>query len=166
MNHSHRYTTSKPTTHFWDIQAFIVTQLWLIWLLSIMLAFVHPDHNSRAVSNGFLQRLRKDGWVCSDTVVLYPNFGESVSGSCRLIAAVHSNTEPSCKPIEFKTPPPMPSRWIGRFLWAPFNRPKLAISYSKDDKSLNNHAVNNSGLPQLRVSIPTNAQRAYLDPDV
>ncbi len=123
MIHSHPYTTSKPTTCFWDIQASIVTQLWLIRLLSIVLAFVHPDHDSRAVSNGFLQCLRKDGWVCSDTVVSYPDFGDSVSGSCHLIAAVHSNTKPSCKPIEFKTPPPTPLRWIGRFLWAPFNRP-------------------------------------------
>jgi hypothetical protein len=102
MIHSHSYTTSKPTTHFWDIQASIVTQLRLIWLLSIVLAFVHPDHDSHAVSNGFLQRLCKDGWVCSDTVVSYPDFGDSVSKSCCLIAAVHSNTEPSCKPIEFK----------------------------------------------------------------
>ncbi len=166
MIHSHRYTTSEPTTCFWDIQSSIVTQLWLIWLLSIVLAFVHPDHDSRAVSNGFFQRLRKDGWVCSDTVVSYPNFGDSVSGSCRLIAAVHSNTDPSCKPIEFKTPPPTPSRWIRRFLWAPFNWPKLAISYSKDDRSFKNHAVNNSGLLPLRASIPTNAQQASLNPDV
>ncbi len=36
----------------------------------------------------------------------------------------------------------------------------------KDDKSFNNHAVNNSGLPPLRASIPTNAQQASLDPDV
>jgi hypothetical protein len=166
MIHSHRYTSSEPTTHFWDIQASIVTQLRLILLLPIVLAFVHPDHDSRAVSNGFLQRFHKDGWICSDTVVSYPIFGNSVSGSCHLIAAVHSNTKLSCKPIEFKTPPPTPSRRIRQFLWAPFNRPELAISYLKDDKSFNNHAVNDSGLPPLHASIPTNAQQASLDPDV
>jgi hypothetical protein len=115
MIHSHCHTTSKPTTCFWDIQASIVTQLRLIRSLSIVLAFVHPDHDSRTVSNGFLLRLRKDGWVCSDMVVSYPNFGDSVSGSCHLIAAVHSNTKSSCKPIEFKTPPPMPSVGLGDF---------------------------------------------------
>jgi hypothetical protein len=108
MIHSHCYTTSKPTTCIWDIQASIVTQLWLIWLLSIVLAFVHPDHDSCAVSNRFLQRLHKDRWVCSDTVVSYPDFGDSISGGCCLIAAVYSNTKPSCKPIEVKIPPPMP----------------------------------------------------------
>jgi hypothetical protein len=166
MIHSHRYTTSEPTTCFWDVQASIVTQLWLIWLLSIVLAFVHPNHDSRAVSTGFLQHLRKDGWVCSDMVISYPAFGDSVSGSCCLIAVVHSNTESSCKPIEFKNPPPLPLRRIGHFLWVPFNWPDLAISYSKDNKSFNNHAINDSGLPPLLVSIPTNTLQASLNPDV
>ena len=45
-------------------------------------------------------------------------------------------------------------------MWAPFNKPELAISYSKDDPSFNNHAVNNNGLQPLCVSSPSDAQHA------
>ncbi len=51
--HSHRYTSTKPTKHFWNIQSQIVTQLCVIWALSIVVAFVHPEHDSCAVSLHF-----------------------------------------------------------------------------------------------------------------
>ena len=47
--HSHRYQGSEPTRKFWDLQAHIVMQLRLIRSLSIFTAFVHPDHDGRAV---------------------------------------------------------------------------------------------------------------------
>ena len=58
--HLHQYTTSEPTTKFWELQASIVTKLRLIRSLSIVAAFVHPDHDSRAVSTGFVAKLRTD----------------------------------------------------------------------------------------------------------
>jgi hypothetical protein len=80
-------------------------QLRLIRSLSIFTAFVHPDHDGRAVSLGFVVRLRKDGWIISDTNISYAAYGDSVAGTCRLIVGIHSNTERSCAPLDFKTPP-------------------------------------------------------------
>jgi hypothetical protein len=76
--HSHRYQGSEPTRKFWDLQANIVIQFCLIWLLSIFTAFVHPDHDSRVVFLGFVVWLRKDGWVISDTMILYHSYGDFV----------------------------------------------------------------------------------------
>ena len=158
--HSHRYTTSEPTSKFWELQASIVTQLRLIRSISIVVAFVHPDHDRRAVSTGFAAKLRTDGWLLSNTPILYPSFGDSIAGSCRLLIGVHSNTEVKRNPITIKTPPTCTSWCIGQFLWAPFNRPEHAISYARDDPSLNKHDVNDSGLPPLCISDPTDGQLA------
>jgi hypothetical protein len=102
--HSHRYLTTEPTSCFGDIQASIITQLCLTRSLSIVMAFVHPKHDSRAVTLNFAHRLRKDGWVITDTSITYSDFGDSVSGGCRFIIAIHQNTEgflpsiPGCGP--------------------------------------------------------------------
>jgi hypothetical protein len=42
----------------------------------------------------------------------------------------------------------------------PINKPVLSISYSKDNKSFNNHAINDNGLQPLQASIPLDAQQA------
>jgi hypothetical protein len=107
--HSHRYVSSKPTSRFWEIQFNIVKQLRLIRSLSIVVAFVHPDHDCRAVSLSFQKRLRTDGWIISDKTISYPDYGDSTPGSCRLILGVHSNTKPSCTAIELIPPPSVPS---------------------------------------------------------
>jgi hypothetical protein len=161
--HLHRYLSTEPTNRFWEIQAQIVTQLWIIHALSMVVAFVHPDHDCRAVGINFTQRLRSDGWVLSDTKISFPSFGDSVSGSCWLIVAIHSNAEPDCRMFEIKTPPQIKPKPIARYIWAPFNKPELAISYSKDDKYFNNHAVNDNGLQPLRASTPSDAQHASSD---
>ncbi len=113
--HSHCYTSHKPTSCFWELQASIVTQLCLIHLLAIVVAFVHPDHNGRAVSLGFVSRLRRDGWLFSNSAIHYPNYGDSVTGSCCLLVGVHSNTKATCAPIEFKMPPACHPCWISLY---------------------------------------------------
>ena len=158
--HLHRYQGSEPTRMFWDLQAHIVTQFRLIQSLSIFAAFVHPDHDGRAVLVGFVVKLRKDGWIISDTNISYAAYGDSVAGTCRLIVGVHSNTERDCTSLEFKMPPTHLSRRLGHYLWAPFNRPKMAVSYSMNDASFNNHAVNDSGLPPLSATILSHSQLA------
>jgi hypothetical protein len=107
--HSHRYVSSEPTSRFWEIQYNITKQLWLIRSLSIVVAFVHPDHNCRAVSLSFEKRLRTDRWIISDKTISYPDYGDSTPDSCRLILGVHSNTKPSCTAIEIIPPPSVPS---------------------------------------------------------
>ncbi len=48
--HSHRYSSTEPTSRFWEIQFNIVHQLRIIWLLSIVVAFIHHDHDCCAIS--------------------------------------------------------------------------------------------------------------------
>jgi hypothetical protein len=98
--------------------------------------------------------------VVTDTHIHFPHFGNSLSETCHLILAVHSNTEEKCKPIKLQTPPQLAPRPIGRYLWAPFNQAEHAVSYSKDDKSFNNHAINDNGMPPLHASTPSDAQLA------
>jgi hypothetical protein len=103
--HLHRYLSTELTHRFWDIQAQIVIQLRIIRALLMVIAFVHPDHDCRAVGINFTQRLCSDGWILSNTTISFPSFGDSVSGSCRLIVAIHSNAETNCCAFEIKTPP-------------------------------------------------------------
>jgi hypothetical protein len=51
-------------------------------------------------------------------------------------------------------PPPTPTDCLSSYLWAPFNCPEIALSYSRDDKSFNNHAFNDCRLPPLVASDP------------
>ena len=65
--HSHQYFSSKPMQNFWNLQANIVKQLRMTRALLMVVTFVHPDHNSWAVSTGFIQQLVLDGWLTTDT---------------------------------------------------------------------------------------------------
>ncbi len=109
---------------------------------------------------GFVVKLWKDGWIISDTNISYAAYGDSVLGTCRLIVGVHSITEHSCTSLEFKTPPTHVFQRLGSYLWAPFNRPKMAVFYLMNDPSFNNHAVNDSGLPPLSATVPMQSQLA------
>ena len=71
-----------------------------------------------------------------------------------MIVAVHSHTEEKCSSLQIITPPPIPPNCLSSYQWAPFNRPKSAVSYSCNNTSFNNHAVNNSGVPPLATSDP------------
>ena len=129
-------------------------ELRLIRSLSIVVAFVHPDHDSRAVSHQFIARIKLDGWLVSDRQVSFTEFGDTVADSCRLIVAVHSHTEEKCSPLQIITPPPVQPNRLSSYQWAPFNRPESAVSFSRDDASFNHHAFNDSGLPPLVASDP------------
>ncbi len=155
--HSKRFTTTKPTSQFWQIQAAIVKELRLVRSLSLVVAFVHPNHNSRAVSHQFITWIKSDGWLVFDCQVSFTEFGNSVVDSCRLIIAVHSHTEEKCSSLQIITPPSIPPNRLSSYQWPPFNWPKSTASYSRDDASFNNHAVNDSGLPPLVASDPPNS---------
>jgi hypothetical protein len=88
--------------------------------------------------------------------VSFTEFGDSVVDSCRLIISVHSHTEEKCSSLQIITPPSIPPNRLSSYQWAPFNRPKSVVSYSRDDASFNNHAINDSGLPLLVASDPPN----------
>ncbi len=90
--HSHRYRSSKPTLAFWGIQASIVRQLRVIRSLNLLVAFVHPGHDSHSVSK-FVSQLKPDGWIMSTTMCSFPTLGDSVTGSVSVIIGVHNSTQ-------------------------------------------------------------------------
>jgi hypothetical protein len=119
--HSHCYTGTESMSQFREVQANIVVPLPLIWPLWIVVAFVHPDHDGRAVSLQFVQCLQSNGWVMLDTLIVFSVYGDSVEGEFWLIVDIHSNTEEICKPLELETPPLQAPHPIARILWAPLN---------------------------------------------
>jgi hypothetical protein len=160
--HSHCYSSLEPTSRFWEVQCNIVRQLQIIWLLLIIIAFVHPDHDCRAVSQSFVCRLSAEGWVITDIPIFFPNFGDSLAGHCWLIVAVHTNTETKCEAFALITPPSVPPWLVASFILAPFNTPEHAIFFSKDNPSFNLHAVNKNGAPHLQVSTPLPGQHVLV----
>jgi hypothetical protein len=107
-------------------------------------AWVHPDHDGRAFTT-FSTKLKASGWIVNDTLLRFGAFNDSITGSHRLFLAIHSNTEEGCKPIDLRVPPSGKARPISRYIWEPFNRPELAISYARSDPSFNMHAANDNG---------------------
>ena len=146
--HSHRYSASETTSRFWQLQASILKQLRLTRSLSIFVAFVHPDHDGRSVDL-FVHKIIPDGWEVSITHLSFPDYGDSVAGTCRAIIGVHVSTASDVMPIQLRTPPSTPLRRLADFIWAPFNRPEMSISFGKDDPSFNMDAHPHSNAPKL-----------------
>ena len=98
----------------------------------MIIAMIHPDHDGRSVKT-FSSNLRSNGWVISSTNVFYPDLGNTIAGSCRLIIAIHSSCTSTINPLHLKRPPLVPTHPIGEFIWEPFIRPEHAISLTCDD---------------------------------
>ena len=146
--HSHRYSASDTTSRFWQLQASILKQLRLTRSLSTFVAFVHPDHDGRSVDL-FVHKVIPDGWEVSKTHLSFPDYGDSVVGTCRVIIGVHTSTSSNVMPVQLRTPPSTPPRRLADFIWAPFNRPEMSISFGKDDPSFNMDAHPHSNAPRL-----------------
>jgi hypothetical protein len=97
---------------------------------------VNPDHDGRPVSL-LATALKQSGWVLSDTSLYYPDFGDSVAGSSRVIIGVHQETDSSVAPLHLPTPPPPNPAPISRYLWKPFNKLEYAISYAPSSDKFN-----------------------------
>jgi hypothetical protein len=108
--HSKRYASTQPTSRCWQLQASIVTQLRITRSLLIVTAFVHPGHDSRAVSLQFITRLKSDRWLVSNQTITFTEFGDSIADNYWLIVTVHSHTEEKCLPKVIITPPPIPTQ--------------------------------------------------------
>ncbi len=93
---------------------------------------IHLDHNSRSVKT-FSLNLRSNGWVVSSTNVFYPDLGDTIAGSCRIIIAIHSSCAAMVTPLLLKRPPLVPICPLGEFIWEPFNWPEHAISLAHND---------------------------------
>ena len=112
---------------------------------------IHPDNDGRSVKT-FSSNLKSNGWVLSSTDVFYPDLGDTIAGSCRLIIAIHSSCTSTVNPLLLKRPPLVPTRPLGEFIWEPFNRPEHAISLARDDADFNKQDS------RLKVSNPKLAQ--------
>jgi hypothetical protein len=102
--HSHRHQNSEPAMAFWTIQASIVAQLCIIRKLNVFVAFVHLDHDVRAITN-FMSLLKSSGWVLSTTKCSFPDFGDSIIGTTSVIVGVHDSTQSHVEPMSFCVPP-------------------------------------------------------------
>jgi hypothetical protein len=160
--HSHCYYSSKPTKRFWELQCHIVVQLRIIQSLSIVVAFIHPAHDNQAISTMFINGLWRDGWLVTNTVVSFPDYSIAVSGLTCLLLCMHTNSKTNCKPIKLCSPPPIPTRPIARYIWAPLNMPEHAVSYGNGDPSFNLHAVNDTGLPPMKACPPSDTQQSLV----
>ncbi len=100
LTHFNCYYSSKPTKHFWDQKCQIVKQVQIIRSLLIVIAFVYLAHDNLAVSTMFINGLRRDGWLVTDTVISFPDYGNSVLGSTCLLLCIHTNSKNNCKPVK------------------------------------------------------------------
>ena len=130
MIHSHRLPDSLATRNFWQVQASIVTELRTARHLSLFVAFVHPDHDGRAVSL-FTKSLERNHWLISDETISFPSLGDSVVGRMRLVIGIHSETESNASTLRIPTPPASNPAPIARYLWKSFNKIEHACSYAR-----------------------------------
>jgi len=124
----YRFQTSEVTSSFWKLQLSIIAQLRLIRSLSILVAVVITDHDGHAVKS-FIKGLETAHWKVSHRAVSYLEIGDSISDSCSVITAVHSSCASNVEPLILKTPPSVPPRPIGSYIWTPFNRPEHTLGY-------------------------------------
>jgi hypothetical protein len=157
--HSHRYQSSKPTTTFWLLQASVVEQLYAIRKLCLFIAFIHPDHDGCSATK-FVTRLHPQGWIISKSVCSFPNYSDSVVGTCSVLIGIHDSTQSKVKPLLFCMPPTRRPLSLSSFIWLPFNVSDYQLSYARDDPSFDTTTETNGTVatlpsPTLSASLPS-----------
>jgi hypothetical protein len=108
--------------------------------------FVHQESNlsSTATSSihtvsdqSFTTGLEAAHWKVTSRAVSYLNIGHSISHSYSIITAVHSSCTSNVEPLVLKAPPTVTPPPISSYIWVPFNRPKHALGYGKDNIDFN-----------------------------
>jgi hypothetical protein len=155
---SYCFLNSKVTTNFWKQQLAIITQLHLIRNLLVVVAIVMPDHNRRSVES-YIQGLSTAHWKVSLRDILYPEIGDSIVNSCRIIIAIHSSSAPVVEPIVLKTPPAVQPRLIASYLWEPFNWLEHSLCFGCDDSDFNKDEAS-----RMMVSTPKPAEAGGTTP--
>jgi hypothetical protein len=111
--HSLCFQDSDTTTHFWQLQATIASQLRAIRSLQMIVAIIIiPDHDGRCVKS-FTTSLKSTGWCLSSTKTTFPTHGDTISTSCHIIIGIHSSCASTVEPLTLKSPPPSLPRPIG-----------------------------------------------------
>ena len=152
--HSLCFRDSDTTSHFWQLQATIVSQLCAIQSLQMIVAIIIPDHDGRCVKS-FTASLKSTGWCLSSTETTFPTHGDTILSSCRIIIGIHSSCASTVEPLTLKPPPPSLTCPIGLSLWEPFNRPEHSMSLAKDDDDFMRQDVKFIAIPtEPTVTIP------------
>ena len=136
MIHSPHLVGREANSKFWDLQSAVIDQLRTIRRLQCFAVFLHPRHDSNPVRR-FKSKLTRGGWVLSETPVHYPNYGDSVCDRCTVITGFHDSTASTVAAMNAPTPPNTYPKPLSHFLWAPFDRRDMAMSYGKDDELFN-----------------------------
>jgi hypothetical protein len=99
-------------------------------------AIIIPDHDGRAVKS-FTKGLEAAHWKVTLRAVSYLNIGDFISNSCSIITAVHLSCASNVEPLVLKSPPTVTLPPFSSYFWVPFNRPKHALGYGKDNVDFN-----------------------------
>ena len=162
--HSTPFPTTDATSTFWTTHASIINQLRLINRLCLMVAFIHPDHDKRSVSQ-FHSSLKRSGWLASSTPVFFPDIGDTISGFSTVTIAVHSSTTPDATAIQLRQPPSIAPTPLANYIWEPFNTKQYAVATSPlNDATFTNMTTTVSPPSTTQVS---NSPRVkfYIHPD-
>ena len=119
--HSHRLPPGDSTKNFWQIQASIVSELRKIRSLSVVVAFVHSEHDA-GVTRRFTTSLCRGGWLLTDHQLYFPDYGDTVACTITIIIGVHKSTISGAKKIQLLTPPQVAPAPLAAYLWAPFDK--------------------------------------------
>jgi hypothetical protein len=113
--HSPCFRDSDTTTKFWQVQAGLVADLQLVRSLWLIIATIHPYHDSGSVKS-FTSNLKSKGWIVSSEDVYFPDLGDTTAGLCRVLTAVHSSCASTTEAFALKRPPPLPPCPLGEFI--------------------------------------------------
>ena len=102
-----RFRDSDTTSHFWQLQTSVVTELRALCSLQIVVAIVIPDHNGKCVKS-FYNVLKSAGWCLTSTDTSFPTHGDTISGLCHIIIGIHTSCAPTVEPLQLKSPPRRP----------------------------------------------------------
>jgi hypothetical protein len=119
---------------------------------------IHPDHNGCSLKT-FSSNLKSNGWVLSTTDIFYPDLSNFIAGSCYLIIAIHSYSASMVNLLLLKRPPLVLTHPIGKFIWEPFNRPKHAILFARNDTNFDKQ---DTGLKVSTLKLTPNTDRGVI----
>jgi hypothetical protein len=146
------------------LQTSIVTQLHPIQTLSLFVAFVHPDHDSRSILR-FVNNLSRTGWVISLTHMDFTNNGDTVVGHTTIIVGIHNSTESSVENFQFKTSTSKLPLHLNSFLWQNFNKVEYGISYGHEDDDFGKEPYTSFTTslpsPMIYISFPDGIKPLY-----
>ena len=84
--------------------------------------------------------------------IYFPDYGDSVTGECRIIIGVHQTVSTQTEALELITPPKLKPDPLASFMWKPFNKRDYAVSYAHGDDSFD--SAENSLMQQTEASHP------------